>query len=80
MENLLFLNKKKHPLDVIEEIIDSQSYTFKRSFQDELDLWISSRRSNFRINFNWNSKLEGIHIIVFLKQRFQNIDRMRCIN
>ena len=65
MENLLFLNKKKHPLDVIEEIIDSQSYTFKRSFQDELDLWISSRRSNFRINFNWNSKLEGIHIIVF---------------
>ena len=52
MENLLFLNKKKHPLDVIEDIIDSQSYTFKRSFQDELDLWISSRRSNFRINFN----------------------------
>ena len=43
MENLLFLNKKKHPLDVIEEIIDSQSYTFKRSFQDELDLWISSK-------------------------------------
>ena len=65
MENLLFLNKKKASLDVIEEIIDSQSYTFKRSFQDELDLWISSRRSNFRINFNWNSKLEGIHIIVF---------------
>ena len=42
MENLLFLNKKKHPLDVIEEIIDSQSYTFKKDhFQDELDLWIS---------------------------------------
>ena len=69
MENLLLLNKKKHPLDVIEEIIDSQSYTFKRSFQDELDLWISSSRSNFRINFNWNSKLEGIHIIVFFETK-----------
>ena len=67
--NLLFLNKKKHPLDVIEEIIDSQSYTFKRSFQDELDLWISSSRSNFRINFNWNGKLEGIHIIVFFETK-----------
>ena len=77
MENLLFLNKNTHPLDVIEEIIDTQNYTFSRSFQDELDLWISSKHTNFRMNFNWNSKLEGIHIIVFLKQKYQNIVRMK---
>ncbi len=65
MENILYLDHNEHPLDIIENLAETENYSFSRSLKDELDLWISSKNSNFRINFNWNDTLEGIHIAVF---------------
>jgi hypothetical protein len=65
MENILYLDHNEHPLDIIENLAETENYSFSRALKNELDLWISSKNSNFRINFNWNETLEGIHIAVF---------------
>ena len=65
MKNLLYINREIHPLDVLEDIAECENFTFTRSSPDELDLSISGKNCNYNINFNWNNKLEGIHVALF---------------
>ena len=65
MKNLLYINREIHPLDILEDIAECENFTFTRSSPDELDLSISGKNCNYNINFNWNNKLEGIHVALF---------------
>ena len=62
MENLLYINTNKHPIDVIENYAEEANLNLFRSTDDEATISVLGATCNYQINFNWNNDLEGLHI------------------
>jgi hypothetical protein len=51
-----------NPLDMIEQIISSESWPFERTADEELNISVGGQWSDYQLTFNWHEELEALHM------------------
>lgn len=55
-------NRRPHPMDTVEHLVELQDWPFDRSNDDEINLTISGKWSDYFVSFTWRDDLEGLHL------------------
>lgn len=51
-----------NPLDVVERIASVNDWTFERAGDDEINILIKGRWSDYQVSFTWMGELEALHL------------------
>jgi len=75
-----------HPVDVIEQIVHHQDWSFERVVKDEIVFQVHGQLSSYHISFSWVEVFETLHIgcsfalSIAPKQRSRMVDLLSLIN
>ncbi|MGE3987758.1 YbjN domain-containing protein [Pseudorhodoplanes sp.] len=51
-----------NPLDVVERVASVNDWTFERAGDDEVNILIKGRCSDYQVSFTWMGELEALHL------------------
>jgi hypothetical protein len=51
-----------NPLDVVERLASGNDWSFERSGDDEINILIKGRWSDYQVSFTWMDELEALHL------------------
>lgn len=51
-----------NPLDVVERVASVNDWTFERAGDDEINILIKGRWSDYQVSFTWMGDLEALHL------------------
>jgi hypothetical protein len=52
----------ENPLDLIEELVEGETWAFERSTDDELNISASGSWCDYQITLSWREELESLHM------------------
>jgi hypothetical protein len=55
-------NARGNPLDVVERMASINDWTFERACDDEINILIKGKASDYQVSFTWMSDLEALHL------------------
>ena len=55
-----------HPVDLVEQIANSNDWSFERSGEDEITISTSGRWADYHASFSWMDPFEALHMAVAL--------------
>jgi hypothetical protein len=58
-----------HPLDLLEQAVEDNSWPFERSARDELNLSVAGRWCDYHFCFTWREDLQSLHVSVSFDMR-----------
>lgn len=56
------LVRSSHPVDVIEDVADTNDWSFERSGEDEIAIIVSGQWTDYHISFSWMEDFEAVHL------------------
>jgi hypothetical protein len=51
-----------HPIDLLEQTVEANGWSFERSGRDELNLSVAGRWSDHHFSFSWREDLQSLHL------------------
>lgn len=58
----MHLERQSNPVDTIEFVAANNDWTFERSGEDEIEMTVQGRWSEYRISFSWMEDFEALHL------------------
>jgi len=55
-------DQRGNPLEVVERMAAANDWPFERSGEDEIELVVTGRWTNYQISFTWMSEIEALHL------------------
>lgn len=54
--------RKRHPVDLVEQIAQGHNWSFERLGDDEIAVSISGRWAEYNVSFSWMEEQEALHL------------------
>lgn len=54
--------RRMSPLDVVEQLATGNDWSFERAGEDEINILIKGRWSDYQVSFTWMDELEALHL------------------
>jgi hypothetical protein len=58
----LDLSREIHPVDVIEQVANSNDWSFERTGEDEIAVTVTGLWSEYEVSFSWMEDFEALHL------------------
>lgn len=77
-------NTARNPLDIVEEIVSANEWSFQRSADDELSVEFSGHWCAYHLHFVWSEDLSAMHLSCFMdmkvpKKRFAAVAELLAL-
>jgi len=56
------LVRSSHPVDLIEDVADTNDWSFERSGDDEIAIIVAGSWTEYNISFSWMEDFEAVHL------------------
>lgn len=56
------LERGCHPVDLIEDVADTNNWAFERSAEDEISIVAAGKWTDYHVSFSWMEDFEAVHL------------------